>query len=133
MELLGADVVVNVMQLFPFDEKGVAADVAAVTDDYAFGPALRNLHAGGEAEGAIERLGRDVLRHGLRVRVINVGVALFGELRPLFGEAQHVPRLSSGKTLYLPASAYHNAIISISTSRCVSARFFVSAGSLLRL
>ena len=34
-----------------------------------------------------------------------------------------------GSTLYFPASTYHMAIISISLSRCASARLWFSAGS----
>src|SRR5262249_45647680 len=80
VELLGADVVMDVLQFLVLDEEGVAANIAAVADDHAFGAALRDFDLGGETEGAVERLDGDIFRHALRVRIIDVGLALFGEL-----------------------------------------------------
>ena len=77
----------------------------------------------------VEDFDRDVFRHHLRVPDSRRSVLRSWVSCGRSSAKRIVPRLSSGKTLYLPASAYQSAIISISLSRLASARLLVSAGS----
>ena len=129
MKELAADVVVDVVELAVLHVEGKAALDIACGEQHSLGAAFGNLDIRRDAVRPVHHIGAGVGRHHLRAGIVGVAGASLGNLRTRIRQRAVWPRESTGRTLYLPASTYQVAIISISFARFSAAMLWFSAKS----